>query len=180
MLLTLTSEARVLTPKQAGSKGAAPVGGKAPQQIFFSQSGHIYMKNAKCAETNEKSNFSSCIFWDMVFYVINVGQFSVKFEYKIDHISKNKDGRSRKVDFSFVSEHCAFFCTKNLILTTFEMGEKVSIKTQNNMFCTYNVRITSGLQHVAVSHLRTCRQAPPPLQKWSPQKVVMNGAECSE
>ena len=35
-----------------------------------------------------------------------------------------------------------------------------------------------GNKTPAMFHLRTCR--PPPSQKWWPQKVVMNGAECAE
>ena len=46
------------------------------------------MKDAKCAEMNEKSVFpffAIFIFWDMVVFVFKIGPFSVNFEYKIDH-----------------------------------------------------------------------------------------------
>ena len=40
----------------------------------------------------------------MVVFVLKIGPFLINFEYKIDHNSKNKN---RKIDFSFVSAHCA-------------------------------------------------------------------------
>ena len=58
------------------------------KKIFFdkkiqnSKSGHIYMKDAECAETNKKSIFS---FSDMVVSVLKIGLISITFEYKIDH-----------------------------------------------------------------------------------------------
>ena len=78
LIQTLISEARVLNPKAcgvhgAGFTGAAPVGigGQALHQFFFFsrmdkmffkqkkfRSVHIYMTDAECAETNEKSIFS--------------------------------------------------------------------------------------------------------------------------
>ena len=52
------------------------------------QSVHIYIKDAECAETKEKSMFPSLqfiFFWDMVIILLKIGPFSVNFKYKIDH-----------------------------------------------------------------------------------------------
>ena len=46
---------------------------------------------------------------EVQFYLPHFFQFSKNFEYKIDHISKNEN---QKIDFLFVSEHCASFGTK--------------------------------------------------------------------
>ena len=62
------------------------------------------MKDAECAETNEKSVFATFSFRDMVDFVLKIGQFSMNFKYKIDHNSKTKNW---KIDFSFVSAHFA-------------------------------------------------------------------------
>ena len=43
-------------------------------------------------------------------------KYSVNFEYKINYKSKNKSFKNRNIDFSFVSEHCATFCTKKTII----------------------------------------------------------------
>ena len=92
-----------------------------PKNIFFSQmdkmfldkkiqSVHIYMKDAKCAETNEKSVF--CFSYFLIFeiwsfyYGVN---FSMNFEYKVDHNSKMKNLQNQKIDFSLVSAHCVSF-----------------------------------------------------------------------
>ena len=61
------------------------------------------MKDAECAETNEKSIFVIFNFSDMAVFVIIIGQFLMNFH----HNSKNKN---RKIDFSFVSAHSAEIC----------------------------------------------------------------------
>ena len=43
----------------------------------------------------------------MVVYVLQIGQFSINFEYKIDYNSKNRDCKNQKIYFSFVSAHSA-------------------------------------------------------------------------
>ena len=61
------------------------------------------MKDAKCAETNEKSIFRFfpiCSFWDMVVFVLKIGQF---FD-KIDHNAKTKNRKNLITDEEF------FFC----------------------------------------------------------------------
>ena len=74
--------------------------------LYFYKSGQIYIKYAVCAETNKKS-----IFWFLVseiwwFLYSKLVYFSMIFKYKIYHNSKTKN---RKVEFSFVSAHCASF-----------------------------------------------------------------------
>ena len=53
-----------------------------------------------------KLNFPFFSFWDISVFLHKIGQFLMNFDYKIDHNSKN---RNRKIDFSFVSVHCASF-----------------------------------------------------------------------
>ena len=60
------------------------------------------MKNAGCAETNEKSIIDFYFLRYGCFYTQN-WSISTNFEYKFDRNSKIKN---RKIDFSFVSEHC--------------------------------------------------------------------------
>ena len=70
-----------------------------------------------------------CLSFETIFFVDIFGHLfwskyledSEIFEYKIDHISKTK---SRKIDFSFVSDHCTTFWTKRKNSATFE-GERV-------------------------------------------------------
>ena len=57
----------------------------------------MYMEDAECAETNEKSIFRFLTFEIWLFFYSKLVNFSLNFEYKIDHISKNND---RKIDFS--------------------------------------------------------------------------------
>ena len=57
------------------------------------------MKDAECAETNEKSIFD--------FYFSSYG--NPKFSMKFHDNSKNKNRKNLKYDFSFVSVHSAFF-----------------------------------------------------------------------
>ena len=67
------------------------------------------MKDVEFVETNEK-----LIFRFLQFLVCEIGSFldsklvnfSMNFEYKNDHNSKNKN---RKIDLSIVSGHCASF-----------------------------------------------------------------------
>ena len=59
------------------------------------------MEDAECAETNEKSIIH--FLWFLVFEIWSflyskVVNFSMNFEYKIDHNSKNKNG---KIDFIY-------------------------------------------------------------------------------
>ena len=59
------------------------------------------MKDAKCAETIQKSVFWFLRFlgfeiWS--FFYSKLVNFSINFEYKIDHNSKNKSRKNRKID----------------------------------------------------------------------------------
>ena len=68
------------------------------------------MKDAKCAEANEKINlpiFAIFYFSDMVDFVLKIVQFSKDFEYRIDHNSKMKNRMNRRFDFSFASAYFA-------------------------------------------------------------------------
>ena len=129
LIETLTSENRVFNWKASGfqrrSPGAKVWGAKRPTHIFLTKwinswttfvqnfkSVHIYMKDAECAETNEKLIFR--LFWFLVFEVwwflySKLVNSSIIIEYKIDHILKTKNRNNRKIDFSFVSAHCASF-----------------------------------------------------------------------
>ena len=53
------------------------------------KSGHTYMKDVECAETNQKSifRFLRFYFWDMNVFVLKNGLFSINFEQRIDHSS---------------------------------------------------------------------------------------------
>ena len=54
---------------------------------FFFKSGHIYMKDAKCVETNGKSIFN---FWDKPIFILKIDQFWVqKLPYLENWISEN-------------------------------------------------------------------------------------------
>ena len=64
------------------------------------------MKDAECAEANEKSIFLFLVFKIWSFLYSNLVHFSMNFEYKIDHNLKNKNC---KIDFLIVSVHCAYF-----------------------------------------------------------------------
>ena len=75
LIQTLSSEAKVLNPKHAVSRGVAPVrgvGGAILNQFYFSQWSLLYKK------------------------FVN---FSMKFEYKIDLNSKNKNRKIKKLIF---------------------------------------------------------------------------------
>ena len=52
------------------------------------------------------NQFSDFCFSEMVVFVLIIDPFSINFEYKIDHNSKNRNRNYRKIDFSFVSRHC--------------------------------------------------------------------------
>ena len=73
---------------------------------FFFTRVQIYTKDAECAETIEKSNFLFLVFEIWSFLYSKLVNFSLLFEYKVDHNSKTKH---RKIDFKFVSAHCASF-----------------------------------------------------------------------
>ena len=62
----------------------------------------VLMKDAQCAESNEKINFPFFIFRFIVKFHRNLDCF----EYKNDRNSKNK---SRQIDYSFISLHSASF-----------------------------------------------------------------------
>ena len=76
------------------------------------------MKGAECAETI----FS---FWDMIDFVHKICQFSMNFEYKIDHISKTKN---QKIEFSLVSAHWATFLLIWPLLNDFLFFWSVTLK----------------------------------------------------
>ena len=63
--------------------------------------GQIYRKYAQWAETNEKS-----IFW-FLFFEILYFLYSKLVNFSMN--SKNKNFKYRKIDFSFVPAHCAYF-----------------------------------------------------------------------
>ena len=97
LIQTLTSEARVLNPNACVIQGPSPSGQceqkKFPTKIPFFFANwinlwitffqnfkiiHIYMKDAECAEMNEKSNFLFLNIFsllDMVIFIPNIGQF---------------------------------------------------------------------------------------------------------
>ena len=67
------------------------------------------MKDAQCAETNEKLVFRFMRF--LVFELRSILYSKIikkltNFQYKKDHISKTKNW---KIDFSFASAHSAYF-----------------------------------------------------------------------
>ena len=72
------------------------------------KSGQIYSKDAQWAETDFPF-FTIFSFWHMVVSVLRIGQFSVNFEYKIDHISKNKNRKNQKIYFSLHTALCVSF-----------------------------------------------------------------------
>ena len=39
----------------------------------------------------------------MIVLVLKIGQFSINFEHKIDHNSKNKNYKNRKIDFQLIA-----------------------------------------------------------------------------
>ena len=67
--------------KHAGSRGAAPVRGVGD---------HVLHKNGGLRQTETA-----------------LTSFFSEFQYEIDHISKVKNSKIRKIDFSFVSAQCA-------------------------------------------------------------------------
>ena len=70
--------------------------------FFFFKIGQIYMKDAKCTDTNEKSIFRF-LFFELSWKIHR------KLGYKNVHNSKNKNRENLKFEFSFVSEHSSFF-----------------------------------------------------------------------
>ena len=62
----------------------------------------VLMKDAQCAESNEKNQFSEYYFTSCRENSLKIGSF----EYKNSHNSENKN---QKTDFSFVSVHSASF-----------------------------------------------------------------------
>ena len=78
------------------------------QKRFFSQVA-IYewkMWDVLKRMKNQFSDFHYFSFWDMLVFLLKISQFSINFEYQINHNSKN---RKRKIDSSFDSARCAFF-----------------------------------------------------------------------
>ena len=71
------------------------------QNIFFFKNGQIYMKDAECAESKEKSCqiFPIFIFRVMVIFVLKTANFRLIFRIT----------RKLKIDFSFHSALCASF-----------------------------------------------------------------------
>ena len=112
-------------------RGPAPVWGvgvKAPHQFLFSKwlnswtiffqiskvkdlEVKFYMKDAECGETNEKSILPFLVFEIQFFFYSKLVSFSINFEYKIGHNSRNNNRKKPKIDFSFVLGHCAIFRT---------------------------------------------------------------------
>ena len=98
LIQMLTSEARFLNLKTVRSRGADHNQLFFTRMIIFSKnyfqnnsiffqfkSGQIYMKDAECAETNEKSIFRILrffSFWDMVIFVPKIGNFRWIFSTK--------------------------------------------------------------------------------------------------
>ena len=67
LMQTLTSETKVLNPKECGVLGRSPSGGGGVWQFFLAHGVHIYMKEAEYDETNEKSIFRFLVFEIMSF-----------------------------------------------------------------------------------------------------------------
>ena len=66
------------------------------------------MEDAECAESKEKSDFSD--FFELLFI------FVLKITSIFDEIHDKSKNKNRKIDFSFVSEHCASFIKRGLKL----------------------------------------------------------------
>ena len=47
-------------------------------------------------------------------------QFTINFEYIINHIGKNKNRKNHKISSTFVSEYCAFFWYQKPNIAIFE------------------------------------------------------------
>ena len=78
-------------------------------QVFFPIKYRKKMSQNMCIVLKWIFVFMSFYWWFLVFEIWSflyskLINFSMNFKYKIDHIQKN-----RKIDFSFVSAHCASF-----------------------------------------------------------------------
>ena len=119
MPLTLTSEARFLNPKACGFQGPSlgeGCGGPRPPPTFFLakwinswtnyfqnfKSVQICMKDAECAENNKKSIVKFLRFFDFGVWLVFFVNFSMIFVYKIDHNSKTKNCKNRKISKCFI------------------------------------------------------------------------------
>ena len=70
------------------------------------------MADAECTKTYEKPIFQFLLFLFLRygrFLYSKLVSFSMNFEYKIDHNSKNRNCKYLKIDFSFVLAHYSSF-----------------------------------------------------------------------
>ena len=86
------------------------------------------MKDAECAVTNEKSNLQ--FLWSFLYS--KLVNFSMNFEYKIDHSSKNK----KSENYFFIRFSSLRIFSFNL--TTFEPGDTIENHTVSPVNCKYN------------------------------------------
>ena len=116
-------------PLHCGHAGVQPrcgVWGQAPMQFFLVKwinSWTFFTKFQKCSYLHERSRirwnewkinlpiFATFSLWDMVVFVLIIGQFFDGFWAQIDHNSINKNCKNRKINYLFVSEHCATIWT---------------------------------------------------------------------
>ena len=113
-----------------------------------------------------KNQFSDFNYWDIVNFVLKIGKFSMTFKRKIDHYSKNIN---RKIDFSFVTAHCASFMKMGAILR----GEGLYILSWEDPI------------HVLENDKQIHRWTNPPLSpllspKVSNKNLSQEDAQCSE
>ena len=98
--------------------------------IFFFKSVQIYIKDAECSETNEKSKFSNFIFRVMVIFILKYGQFPMNFH----------DNSEKKLEiciYSFVLQRFSTIWTRKIITALFEGGWEEGVcrsLTRNNSF----------------------------------------------
>ena len=88
----------------------------------------VFMDDAKCAETNEKSSFQFLFSSYREKFIENWPYF----EYKNDHNSKNKNRKNLKFDFSFVS----FILLKNLFFLL--LADTLGKEGVPHVNCKYN------------------------------------------
>ena len=93
------------------------------------------MKDAKCADTNGKSIFWYLVFEIWSFFYSKLVNFSLNFEYKIDHISKNNNLISHYKSFQLIPHlFCKFdhFWIFFLVGDTLENPTLSPVKNESN------------------------------------------------
>ena len=96
--------------------------------VFFLQifkSANVYMKDAECAERNEKLIFRFMrflVFGKWSFLYSKLINFSMDFECNIDYKSKNKSRKNGKLIFRFSQLIAHLFCKFDHSWTTFFFG----------------------------------------------------------